>query len=87
AAISKDVILAYPDYSQGFEVYTDSSKFQLGAYRKLSMVQQKYSMTKQELLVIMEKLKEFNDMLWGQQITVYTDHNNLIQDALGLFSD
>ena len=29
--IAKDVVLAYPDYSQGFEIYTDSSKFQLGA--------------------------------------------------------
>jgi hypothetical protein len=28
--INKDVILTYPDYSQGFKIYTDSSKFQLG---------------------------------------------------------
>ena len=26
-------------------------------------------------------------MLWGQQILVYTDHKNLMQDALGLTSD
>ncbi len=26
-------------------------------------------------------------MLWGQTIKVYTDHNNLTQDALGLTSD
>ena len=26
-------------------------------------------------------------MLWGQRLTVYTDHKNLIQDALGLTSD
>jgi len=26
-------------------------------------------------------------MLWGQQIKVYTDHKNHIQDALGLTSD
>ena len=26
-------------------------------------------------------------MLWGQQLMVYTDHKNLIQDALGLTSD
>ena len=25
ATITKDVTLAYPDYTQGFEVYTDSS--------------------------------------------------------------
>ena len=32
----------------------------------------------------METLKEFKGMLWGQQLTVYTDHKNLMQDALGL---
>ena len=26
-------------------------------------------------------------MLWGQLIKVYTDHKNLMQDALGLTSD
>jgi hypothetical protein len=26
-------------------------------------------------------------MLWGQQIKVYTDHKNLIRDALGLTSN
>jgi hypothetical protein len=26
-------------------------------------------------------------MMWGQQIKVYTDHKNLIRDALGLTSD
>eukprot|EP00804_Cyclotella_cryptica_P029391 CCRYP_013329-RA/>CCRYP_013329-RA protein AED:0.14 eAED:0.20 QI:0/0/0/1/0.5/0.33/3/0/844 len=94
ATIARDVTLAYPDYSQGFEIYTDSSKFQLVAVitqnnrllvffsRKLSQAQQKYSMTEQELLAIVETLKEFKGMLWGQQITVYTDHRNLMQDAL-----
>ena len=85
-AIAKDVVLAYPDYSQGFEIYTDSSKFQLEAIItqnnrllaffscKLNTVQQKYSVTKQEPLVIVETLKEFKGMLWEQQIMVYTDH-------------
>ena len=54
--------------------------------RKLSPAQQKYSVTKQELLAIEETLKEFKGMLWGQTITVYTDHKNLMQDALGLTS-
>eukprot|EP00804_Cyclotella_cryptica_P024330 CCRYP_015300-RA/>CCRYP_015300-RA protein AED:0.53 eAED:0.58 QI:0/0/0/0.66/0/0/3/0/144 len=31
ATIVCDVTLAYPDYSQGFEIYTDSSTFQLDA--------------------------------------------------------
>ncbi len=30
AAIAKDVVLAYPDYSKDFEIYTDASSKQLG---------------------------------------------------------
>ena len=89
-AIAKDVVLAYPDYAQGFEIYTDSSKFQLGAVitqsnrplvffsQNLNTVQHKYDVIKQELLAIVETLKEFKVMLWGQTITVYTDHKNLM---------
>jgi len=99
AAISKDVVLAYPDYTKVFEVYTDASQTQLGAVitqgnrpiaffsRKLSITQQKYSVTEIELLAIVETLKEFKGMLWGQRIKVYTDHQNLKRDALGSTSD
>jgi len=99
AIIAKDVTLAYPDCMQGFEVYTDSSKLQLGAIitqdnrplaffsQKLSPAQQKYSVTELELLAIVETLKEFKGMLWGQQLMLYTDHKNLMQGALGLTSD
>ncbi len=97
--IAHNVTLAFPDYFQGSEIYTDSSNLQLGAMvtqnnrplaffsRKLSPAQQKYIVTEQELLAIVETLKELKDMLWGQTITVYTDHKNLMQDALGLTSD
>ena len=54
---------------------------------KLSTAQQKYSVTELELLAIVETLKEFKGMLWGQRLQVYTDHKNLIQDVLGLTSD
>eukprot|EP00804_Cyclotella_cryptica_P021708 CCRYP_012871-RA/>CCRYP_012871-RA protein AED:0.34 eAED:0.56 QI:0/0/0/1/0/0/2/0/231 len=99
ATIAKDVSLAYPDYTKGFEIYTDGSKRQLGAVitqnnrtiaffsRKLSVCQQKYSVTKIELLAIVETLKEFKGMLWGQPIVVYTDHKNLMQDVLSLTCD
>jgi hypothetical protein len=50
-------------------------------------MQTKYSVTKIKLLAIVETLKEFQGMLWGQHIKVYTDHMNLIRDALGLTSD
>ncbi len=55
--------------------------------RKLSKTQQKYSVTEIELLAIVETLKEFKAMLWGQDIKAYTDHKNLTRDALGLASD
>jgi hypothetical protein len=55
--------------------------------RKLSKMQQKYSVTEIELLAIVETLKEFKGMLWGQNIMVYTDHKNLTRDTLGLKSD
>jgi hypothetical protein len=55
--------------------------------RKLSKTQQKYSVTEIELLAIVETLKEFKGMLWGQDIKVYTDHKHLTRDALRLTSD
>ncbi len=50
-------------------------------------MQRKYSITKIELLAIVETLKEFKGMLWGQYMKVYTDHTNLIRDALGMTLD
>ncbi len=55
--------------------------------RKLTEMQQCYSVTKVELLAIVETLKKFKGMLWGQRLKVYTDHKTLIQDALRLTSD
>ncbi len=53
---------------------------------KLSNTQHKYSITKIELLVIVETLKELKGMLWGKK-KVFTDHANLMRDALGLTLD
>ncbi len=98
ATIAREVVLAYPDYSKVFEIYTNASSKQLGAVitqenrpiafiQKLSTTKCKYSVTEIELLAIVETLKEFKGMLWGQSIKVYTDHANLIRDALGMTSD
>ncbi len=99
ATIAKDEVLAYPDYSKVFKIYTDASSKQLGSVitqdnrpivffsPKLSNAQCKYSITKIELLAIVKTLKEFKGMLWGQNIKVFTDHTNLMRDALGLTSD
>ena len=99
ATIVKEVVLAYPDFLKPFEIYTHASTKQLGAVitqenrpiaffsRKLSGAQSKYTVTKLELLAIVEIPEEFNGTLWGQRINVYTDHKNLTQDGLGLTSD
>jgi hypothetical protein len=99
ATIAKEVVLAYLDFTKPFEIHTDASTMQLGSVitqgnrpiaffsSKLSVTQTKYSVAKIELLAIVEILKEFRRMLWGQTIKVCTDHKNLTQDALGLTSD
>ncbi len=86
APIAKEVVLAYPDFSKPFEIYTDASTKQSGAEitqdnrpiaffsRKLSVTQTKYSVTEIELLDIVETLKEFKGILWGQSINIYTDY-------------
>ena len=70
-------------------MHTDSSEFQMGgiisqesrpvAYwsKKLTTTQQKYPTIEQELLAIVELLKEFRCMLYGQKLRVHTDHKNL----------
>ncbi len=79
-----------------FEIYMDTSSTQLGALiiqdnkpiaffsRKLSKTQQKYSVTQIELLAIVETLKEFKGMLWGQDIKSTLITKNLTRDALAL---
>ena len=87
--VEQDIMLAYPDYSKPFDIYTDTLTRQLDAVivqnnrpiaffsQKLSNAQTQYSITELELLAIVETLKEFKGMLWGKDITVYTDHKIL----------
>ena len=87
--LSKDVLLRYPNFNAKFDIYTDASKSQLGAVitqnkkpiafysRKLNPAQTRYTTTERELLSIVETLKEFRNILLGQEIEVFTDHKNL----------
>ena len=83
------MLLSYPDFNQPFEIHTNASHTQLGAVisqknkpiafysRKLQLAQRWYTTTVHELLSIIETLKEFKNILLGQQIVVYTNHKNL----------
>ena len=87
--ITRETLLAYPDFNEVFEIHTDASLYQLGACisqkgkpiafysRKLNPAQTRYTTTERELLSIVEVLKEFRNILLGQQIRVHTDHENL----------
>ena len=73
--ITKDIASAYLEYTKMFEVYAVASVTELGTVitqsnrllaffsRNLSEIQQNYSVTKIELLAIVEILKEFKGML------------------------
>lgn len=92
--ISKETLMAFPDFNKPFDIHTDASKLQLGACisqegrpiafysRKLNDAQTRYTTTERELLSIVETLKEFKTILWGHQITIYTDHENLTYKQL-----
>ena len=87
AIITHNVLLAYPNHNEPFEIYTDASNYQLGAVLmqngrhvayyscKVNLSQRNYTTIEKELIV--ETLKEYCYILLGANITVYTDENNL----------
>jgi hypothetical protein len=92
--ISKETLLSFPDFAKEFHVYTDASNTQLGAVimqegkplafysRKMNKAQQNYTTGEQELLSIVETLKEFRNILLGQKLIIHTDHMNILYGKL-----
>jgi hypothetical protein len=50
--------------------------------RKLNSAQTRYTTGEQELLSIVETLKQFRDILLGEQVIVHTDHLNILYGKL-----
>jgi transposase InsO family protein len=87
--LAKRIALSYPDFHKSFDIYTDASKYQLGAVitqdkkpiafysRKLTDAQTRYTVGELELLSIVETLREFRTILLGHRINIFTDHKNL----------
>ena len=48
--------------------------------RKLNKAQKNYTITGQELLSVLEILKEIRNIVIGQRIKVFTDHKNLVYE-------
>jgi hypothetical protein len=67
-SLAREVVLAYPDFSVPFEIYTNASKYQIGSVitqknkplafysRKLADAQMRYTVTELKLLAIVETL-------------------------------
>ena len=87
--VSQETLLRHPDFNKPFEMHTDINKNQLGVvisqeghtiafYNKnLNSSQLNYITLERELLTIVESLKEFRNILLGQEIKVWTGHQNL----------
>jgi len=83
-------VLAYPDFDQPFQLYTDASGKGLGAVleqqqkgvshpvafasRTLSKHEQQYGITELETLAVVWGLRHFRAYLYGHRVTVITDH-------------
>ena len=88
------MLLAFPDPDVPRDICTDASDLQLGAVikqsnntvafflRKSSTAQLKCPAIDEEMLCIVEALKECRSVLWGAKINICTGHINLAQNTI-----
>ena len=89
----KEPVVAYPDFSVTFQLYTDTSNLGLGAIlaqkqegkeriiccanRTLNKSEQNYSTTKKECLAMVWGINNFRNYLIANHFKVFTDHYSL----------
>ena len=93
ARVAESVMLSYPDISKPFDLYPDANNdHAMGAMlcqgdntistfsRKFNEAQLKYNITEKELLAAYEACKYFHGIIHGCNITIHSDHMNLMYD-------
>jgi hypothetical protein len=81
-SLAREVVLAYPDFSFPFKIYTDASKYQIGSIisqkdkplpfysMKLTDPQMRYTIKELKLLAIVETLHEYKCIFLRHLITI-----------------
>jgi transposase InsO family protein len=93
-ALCSDQVMAYPDASKPYKLYTDASNYCIGGIlvqetdgierpiqyisKQLSEGQKKWSAIEREAFAVIYALQKLRPYLWGAQFTVYTDHKPLL---------
>ena len=87
-------MLCFPNHKEPFQIFSDASIYQIWISikqnklhitffsRKLTSTQRRYSTIKQEMLAIVEVLREYRIFLLGAMITIFTDHKNLLANFI-----
>ena len=89
----KAPILIYPNFKNGFSIYTDASGLGIGAVltqvverkiypvayasRQLNSSERNYSTSEREMLAIVWAAKHFQSYIYGRHIKFFTDHKPL----------